>query len=154
MEGFSDSGGIYSPQDMPEGFCDSDGIYTPSGMPAGGRDLIKPEYVELCLKRGGRYNIANKTPHSSNTGYMHKHTYYNLNVLSVPNTNPPTVIFSYWTSSEKKAIDQCIEKFDKRLLLDEECRGKKRRAKQVERAKKRPPKQSNKRAKRPRKQSD
>jgi len=148
MEGFSDSGGIYSrtrshtSQDMPEGFCDSDGIYTPSGMPAGGRDLIKPEYIELCLKRGRRYNIANNTPYI-------QHSYYNLTVRSLANTKPPNVIFSYWTCSEKKAIDQCIESFDKRLRLDEECR-----AKQVERAKKCPPKQSNKRAKRPRKQSD
>lgn len=121
-----------------EGFGDSDGIYSPRSMPAAGRELIETKYVELCMKRGGRYNIANNTPYSSNTGYIHKHTYYNLNVLSVPNTTPPTVIFSYWTSSEKKAIDQCIETFDKRLRLDEKCREKKRLAKQVERANKRP----------------
>ena len=117
-----------------EEFCDSDGIYSPRGMPAGGRDLIEPKYVELCMKRGRRHNIANNTT---------KHTYYNLTVLSVPNTTPnttPTVIFSYWTSSEKKAIDQCIETFDKRLRLDEECRD--RRAKHVQLANKRPRKQS------------
>ena len=126
-----------------EGFCDSDGIYSPRGMPAGGRDLIKQEYVELCMKRGRRHNIANNTTYSSHTGYIHKHTYYNLTVLSVPNTTPntmPTVIFSYWMSSEKKAIDECIEKFDQRLRLDEQCRDC--RAKNGQHAKKRFRKQS------------
>ena len=137
-----------------EGFSDSDGIYSPRGMPAGGRDLIESKYVELCIKRGRLQNIANNTAYSSKTDYINKHTYCNLTVLSEPNTTPPFVIFSYWTCSEKKAIYQCIETFDKRLRKDEECRDKKRRAKQVERAKKCPPEQSNKRAKRPRKQSD
>ena len=105
-------------------------------MPAGGRDLIKPEYVELCVKFGTRLKIANNTPYGGNA-FIHKHTYYGLTVLSMPDSKPRTVIFSYWKSNEKKVIDQCIERFDKRLRLDEKKRlrldeeKKKRRAKQV-----------------------
>ena len=44
-------------------------------------------------------------------------------------------MFSYWTSEKKEVIDKCIETFELRLRLDEECRDNKRRAKQVERAK-------------------
>lgn len=109
-------------------FDDCDGIYSPRGMPAGGRDLIKPEYVELCVKFGTRLKIANNTPYGGND-FIHKHTYYGLTVLSMPDSKPRTVIFSYWKSNEKKVIDQCIERFDKRFRLDEEK--KKRRAKQV-----------------------
>ena len=44
---------------------------------------IKQAYIELCLSKGARRNIANNTPFHNGT-FIHKHYYYGLVVLSVP----------------------------------------------------------------------
>ena len=76
---------------------------------------IKQAYIELCLSKGRRRNIPN-TPSPFHSGpFIHKHHHMGLIVLSVPNTQPPTVITAYWTVEVKKDIDHCIDRFEERL---------------------------------------
>ena len=91
---------------------------------------IKQAYIELCLRKGTRWNIE-ATPSPFHSGsFIHKHHYMGLIVLSVPNTHPPTVITAYWTFEVKDDIDRCIARFDQRL-----CVNKKRDDKHAARAK-------------------
>ena len=91
---------------------------------------IKQTYIELCLRKGTRWNIE-ATPSPFHSGsFIHKHHYMGLIVLSVPNTHPPTVITAYWTVEVKEDIDRCIAGFDQRL-----CVNKKRLDKHAARAK-------------------
>ena len=78
---------------------------------------IKKEYIELCLRKGTRWNIE-ATPSPFHSGsFIHKHHYMGLIVLSVPNTHPPTVITAYWTVEVKDDIDRCIARFDRETLV-------------------------------------
>ena len=91
---------------------------------------IKKAYIELCLRKGTRWNIE-ATPSPFHSGsFIHKHHYMGLIVLSVPNTHPPTVITAYWTVEVKEDIGRCIARFDQRL-----CVNKKRHDKHAARAK-------------------
>ena len=74
---------------------------------------IKQAYIELCLSKGTRRNIP-----CTDFGFIHKHHYMGLIVLSVPNTHPPTVITAYWTSAVKEDFDRCIARFDQRLCVN------------------------------------
>ena len=78
---------------------------------------IKRSYIDLCLSKGGCYNIPNHTPFH-NGPFVHKHVYYNLAVLSVPGTQPQAVFGSYWNSEEPADIEHCINMFERRLQLD------------------------------------
>ena len=128
---------------MPEGFSNSDGIYTPCGMPAGGRDLITKEYEALCMRNGRRRNMPNNSPFQPSEQHIHRHNYYELAVLSVPNTKKqrsgphvgPHVIVSYWTTKKEEKIKKCIEKFDEILQRENRCEKRSEQA-AVRRAKK------------------
>ena len=83
---------------------------------------IKQAYIELCLSKGTRRNIPHTPSPPHDDTFIHKHAYYGLSVLSVPNTHPPTVITAYWTVEVKKDIDRCIDRFEQRLRNDKESR--------------------------------
>lgn len=89
-------------------------------------DYVEPEikqaYIDLCLRRGGCYEIPNNTPFH-NGPFVHKHVHYNLTVLSVPGKNAPdsrpAVFYSYWTSKARADIEHCVGILERRILLDE-----------------------------------
>ena len=75
---------------------------------------IKTAYVDLCLAKGKRIDLANNTPFGS-TKVVHRYSLYGLNVLCVPEIKPPAVFGTYWSPEDQANILRAVDRFEHAL---------------------------------------
>jgi hypothetical protein len=75
---------------------------------------IKTAYVDLCLAKGTRMDLDNNTPFGS-TKVVHRYSLYGLNVLCVPDTQPPAVFGTYWSPEDQASILRALDCFEHAL---------------------------------------
>jgi hypothetical protein len=80
-----------------------------------GETWVKPEikqaYIDLCLAKGKRTDLENNTPFSK-AKFVHRYTLDGLNVLCVPDTQPPAVFGTYWSPEDQASILRAVQLFE------------------------------------------
>lgn len=76
---------------------------------------IKPEYIALCLQRGGQYEMHDAT-RPGDTVWRYEH--YGLHVLCEKESWPLQHYAAYWASQDIAHIKHQVEIFERRLHID------------------------------------
>lgn len=92
---------------------------------------IKPQYIELCLERGGQYEMQDPT-RPADTVWRYEH--YGLHVLCRKDCWPLPHYAAYWASQNIADVKHQVEIFERRLQINSKRAAATRRKTRVQKA--------------------